>query len=916
MTEDEKMMHAASAEVLAEFPLSTTQQRCWFLNQMQPGNPALNVAVRWEVKGNLKATSLERAFQNVIERHEILRTRFVEIDSGPVQQVLSAARFKLDSIDLQRLDSSKQKSKIEQIAHEVALRAFDLGKAGLIRALLIRLAADHAMIVFVVHQTCFDGFSIRVLGHEIGTAAQAFERDEQPDLPDLDLQYGDFSLWQAEYLASNALEEEVEYWLSALSDAPYFEVTPDNARPRIKGTDVNAVSLDLSPEFGGLLTNTAKRLGVSNFTFGTAIFSACLARITGQSDVSFGTQIAGRLDTDLDPLIGVFINNIVLRFQADPHLQFDAHVSNAKAVIEGALSHQMMPFNTLVERLNPPRDPSRTPLISVNFNLQDVFMESKSYGGFELVSSPSHAPGAIYDLDLAVMGRPSGWQLNLEYASALFDRATAEAILTLMQNAFQSVFQDPTQQIASLRVPQALVERDEVKIHSVTAVEAALLSQRYVRDVAVLQDGERFFAFVVLGDTGTTPLEALPQKIIDACADDPALAGLTGVSLLGALPRTSRGEVNRSLLQVPTGLASEGALVAIDQDVVSHLKQDWCDILSIPAASSDGHFFDLGGHSVLVLRQLSRIRERWDVKLDVTAVYENPTLTDLARVISARLASVPELIENDWRYMTLAPKGEGQQLIAINNAATGLALASAGAAPREVYCARVVDGDRGLVLDEQTFEDIASKYADVIRKGQPTGPYLLYGNCVHGNLALEVARQLQTNGSDIAGVVMKDVWEPAYTQHVISNPKTKRREKWHALRNRLDAVRSNEMSWGTFFRFYGIARKTGFVWIGEKLGLFQRTQSSDLDEQQEQFVSFVSGKRDAYRPSPINFPVLHIVTKSTPQSAGFKSSIGWEDIVDPNMLKTVHLDKVLVLHERRIGVDAMAAEIDAFLSNA
>lgn len=898
-------------DIVARFPLSTTQQRCWFLDQMQPGNPALNVAVRWEVTGDITADIFEAAFQTVIDRHEILRTRFRQVDGTPEQQVVAGVKFKLDVVDLRRIEKAAQPARIEDIAHDFAQRPFDLGQPNLIRAVLVWLTADRALIIFVVHQSCFDGYSIRVLGHEIGTAAQAFAAGAVPDLPDLPLQYGDFTLWQHDYLASGVLEEESAYWLQTLDNLSYFEVPPDKARPQVKSTDVDLVMRDLAADFGPKLDQTAQRLGVSPFTFGAAIFSACLGRMTGAQDVLFGTQIAGRLDTDLDTLIGVFINNLVLRFQANPAISIAEHVTASKAVVEGALTHQTMPFNVLVERLNPVRDPSRTPLISVNFNLQNVFMETKSYGGFELRSSPSHAPGAIYDLDLAVMGRPTGWQLNLEYAVTLFETQTAEAILDLVAAAFDFAFDNITAPLADIPVPQSLATRGDADRTAIIAAEQLLVSHAMVQEAAVVQSGDGLYGFIVPGDTGTWPLEQLPQRIMDHIgeASDTHLAG---VSLIGAFPRTVTGDVNKSLLTVPAKRSTSGPVMA-RADIVTALKDDWSEILGIMTVPSDAHFFDLGGHSVLVLRQLARIRDRWGIALDVTAIYENAVLSDLARLVTAQLETPTSTPKKDWRYMTLATKGNSQPLIAINNAATGLALATAGQNPRPVNCARVSDGDRGLIIADQTFEQIAAAYADVIKAGQPKGPYMLYGNCVHGNLALETARILQTGGATIAGVVMKDVWEPGYTSRILQDPEMRRAEKWFSLRTRLRAVWAGEMSLGTLLRFYSIAHKTGVVALGTKLGLLDRVHKTDLDQDQEGFISAVSQKRDAYLPDAITFPVLHIVTDITPTGDGFAPSIGWEDVVIDGCLKTVHLDKVTVLRDKRTGVDNLAAEIEEFL---
>lgn len=915
MSHDPETQRDAAPGIVAEFPLSATQTRCWFLDRMQPGNPSLNVAVRWELRGQVQTASIERAFQTVVDRHEILRTRFVEKDGAPMQQVVAGVPFKLDTVDIRAVPEAQQMARVDDIAHEVAERPFDLGQPGLIRATLIRLAADRAILTFVVHQSCFDGASIRVLGYEIGTAAQAFEEGRSPDLPDLPLQYGDFALWQQEYFASGVLEEEGAYWEDRLKDAPYFEVEPDRPRPPVKGTAVAQVNLDLPADFGDRLAAAAQAAGVSPFTYGCALFSASLARATGRDDVLFGTQIAGRLDSDLDPMIGVFINNLVLRFAAPEGRALSEHLAEAKQVVEGALTHQSMPFNAIVERLNPRRDPSRTPLISINFNLQQVFMETRTYGSFELRSSPSHAPGAIYDLDLAVMGRPSGWQMNLEYALALFERETAEAILDLVRGAFETAFADPSRPLSAIPVPPLLSERGQDDRRRISAAEHALAAHPMVREAAVIRTAEALYGFVIPQATGALPLEDLPQKIMGEVTGE-AVADLSGVSVVADFPRSSTGTINRSALTAPRG-ADRAKAATARPDILAAIQGDFAEVLGVEGITPASHFFDLGGHSVLVLRLLTKLRDRWGVGLDVTQVYEHSTPADLARLVTARLDCQAEAAPSeDWRIMRLRREGQGLPLIAVNNAATALALGTAGSAPRVTSCVRVFDAGRGLALDDRPFEAIAAEYAGVIRKAQPEGPYLLYGNCVHGNLALEAARVLQRDGAEIAGVVMKDVWEPGYTSALPQDPKLNRQEKIHALRTRLRAVRAGEMSVSALLGMYSITRKLGILQLGTKLGLIARVKRSDLEADQERFISHVSRKRDAYRPAPVDFPVLHVVTGITPSGGGFSPSIGWEAVVAADKLTTVRLPKVLVLRDKRVGVEAMAQEMERFLGEA
>ena len=289
-----------SPQVIGEFPCTQTQLRCWVLDQLQPGNPALNVAVRWEIRRTFKASTIEAAFRRIIQRHEILRTRFIERQGNPYQQVVDAVDFKLSVIDLRNMPADQREQRILSIGEETASAPFDLSRAGLFRVTLLMVENMRAFLLITAHQTCFDGWSIRVLGRELGEIASAMEAGRVPVLPELPLQYGDFAMWQQEYLSSYGFEAEKSFWKETLAGAPYFEVPSDHPRPAIKTVNGTIMSAVKSVEFGERLEAAARDHKVSLFAYGVAVVSAVLNRVTGSTDILFGTQIAGREQSDLD----------------------------------------------------------------------------------------------------------------------------------------------------------------------------------------------------------------------------------------------------------------------------------------------------------------------------------------------------------------------------------------------------------------------------------------------------------------------------------------------------------------------------------------------------------------------------------------------------------------------------------------
>lgn len=473
-----------SGEIAAEFPCSQSQLLWWILDSINPGDPAYNIAVCWEIRGRFSAASIEAAFERVIARHEILRTRFVEKDNAPVQQVMGSAPFKLSIIDLRGVSEEKRAARVASIGEMMAREPFDLTRPGLIRAALLLVGQDRGILLTTAHHIVFDGWSIRVLGREIGEIASAVDARRLPELPELSLQYGDFSLWQEDYMQGYGFETEKSYWLEHIGGRPYFEVTPDHPRGAAKTSAAGTAAAAKSPEFSEAMSRTAAQLNVTQYVLGAAAVALLLSLETEEDTVMIGSQVSGRYDEALEPLIGVFINNLVLRFDIDRNATFREHVASVAASVAGALEHRNMPFNRLVELVNPVRDATRNPLISVNFNLQKAFMEDRAYGEFELVSRPSLSPGAIFDLNFFMVGRPDGWRLTLEYNSDLFTSETAERLLANWQTIYDSVLANP--EIALREIAYAgrksihAVENpaSEAQTQSRTALAAPAISPR------------------------------------------------------------------------------------------------------------------------------------------------------------------------------------------------------------------------------------------------------------------------------------------------------------------------------------------------------------------------------------------------------------------------------------------------------
>ncbi len=434
----------------ARFPIAPAQRPFWFSETADPGTPSNTISVRWELRGPIRASDIEAGLQAIVARHEILRTRFLEIDGSPAQEVLSHAPFRLAHLDIRNIPAPDQDARIARIERELCGKGFDLSTPCPMRVTLVQTAPDRAAILIVVHHAVFDGFSIRVLGAELGgfLAARAEGRDWT--LPDLELQYGDYALWREACARTPDHAEHQAFWHNRLADAPYLELPPDRPRTAPRKTKGGRLVRPLGAAFETGLETAARRHGVSGFALGAAAVAAALHGQTGGTDLVFGTPVAGRTESDLEPLIGAFINTLVLRLAANPGDTLDDLIRATGSDVAEALSHGSLPFDEICAQAGQRRDPTRMPLVSVLFTLQRVFLEERDYGPFRLISMPSQMPGVLYDLNIQILGRTAGWALTIDYNAALYEADTVARLADAIQVALDAALSDPSAPLTSL----------------------------------------------------------------------------------------------------------------------------------------------------------------------------------------------------------------------------------------------------------------------------------------------------------------------------------------------------------------------------------------------------------------------------------------------------------------------------------
>jgi amino acid adenylation domain-containing protein len=539
-------------DLTEEYPCSLGQRRFWILDQLEPGNPSLNVAVRWRLEGAVSSAQLESAFQHIIARHAVLRTRIATVDGEPVQVVEPRMAFRIPVIDLSQLPKADAEREALRIAKTEARASFDLSVAPLIRVTLVRLREGVAFLLVTAHHTICDGWSIGLLTRELTELCAAEHAGRAAALPELPVSYGDYAAWQTDWARSADLEPETEFWVNALRGAQPFEVHPERPRPPVQTTNGEIESTLLDRGITNRLSELSKRQGCTMFMVSLAALMALLHRYTGAQDICVGTQVAGRDDTDLEDLIGMFINTLVLRVDVSGDPAFPALCERVRNVVTDAFENQQMPLEKLIEILKPQRDRSRNPLFSVNFIFQRSFIRNASGGSFELMDMPSVSAGAMYDLNFFMVERPDGWRASCEFNTDLFDRATIARLLGHFTNILRALGQDESRTISQLPLLSEAERQDLVVGRNDTAREYPKhLTVTHLFDLQARRTPEAIA--VVCGD------ERLRYQELEAAANRLAHAllkrGLTPSSRVGVFLDRSADLVIALLAVLKAGCA-------------------------------------------------------------------------------------------------------------------------------------------------------------------------------------------------------------------------------------------------------------------------------------------------------------------------------------------------------------------------
>ena len=429
-------------------PLSFAQQRLWFLEQLGDSNYLVPATLR--LVGPLDVDALERSLNEIVARHDALRTTFTAIDGQPMQVIAPRQPLTLLTLDLRHLPDDERAVEIRRLREE-ALRPFSLERGPLFRASLLRVAEEEHLLLLAMHHIVSDGWSLGVLIREMATLYENFVEGTTPNLPELPIQYADFAVWQRQWLSGEVLERQLQYWKEQLgNNPPVLELPTDHSRPVVPTYKGSFVTCEISSNLVEALKDLSRREGVSLYMTLLAAFKILLARYAGQDHVIVGTPIANRNQIDIENLIGFFVNTLVLRTDLSGNPRFDKLLQQIREVTLGAFAHQDVPFEKLVEELQPERDMSRTPLFQVMFSLQNSPMPEMKLSQVTMTLLQDDSTTAAFDLTLDVTERGAAMDCLLEYSTEIFEPSTAQRILNHYMNLLEAIVVNPHQRVREL----------------------------------------------------------------------------------------------------------------------------------------------------------------------------------------------------------------------------------------------------------------------------------------------------------------------------------------------------------------------------------------------------------------------------------------------------------------------------------
>jgi amino acid adenylation domain-containing protein len=634
-------------------PLSFAQERLWFIDQLEPGSAAYNLPGALRLTGPLHVPFLRQALNEVVRRHEVLRSTFPARDGEPSLVFAPGLALEIPQISLAALPEMAREAELLRMARAAAGRAFDLATGPLARGLLVRLGDHEHALLLTLHHIVADAWSLQVLSDEIVQIYDSCMAGQPSPLAELPIQYVDFAAWQRQWMQGEVLEKELAYWRRHLAGLPPVLALPaDRPRPPVRRHLGGSERFSVPEETSRALKTLSRGLGATLFMTSMAAFLTLLYRHSWQQDLAIGTPLAQRGSTEAEKLIGLLVNTLVLRHRLSEGLEFSALVQQVREEFLAAQAHGDVPFERLVEAVRPARSLSHAPLLQALFTFQNVPLAASRARDLTFTPFSVH-PGMVqFDLSLTLVETDLGLIGALEYNADLFDRTTAHRMRDRLERLLEGIATGAERRLLELPLAgeaerhQVVLEWNEPSPVRPRGLLTRELSERwderFPEVLAMAQEGASLRLLVLDPQLRPVPLGVAGELCIDVpgerlhrTGDRARFLGDGRLELLGRLdeqgktaaaPRPGTVREERS----PSN-AEEKALVGI-----------WSEVLGVDVGLHDD-FFEQGGHSLLAARVLSRIRGTLGVTLPLRSLFEAPTIAQLAARIRRDSGSRPEL---------------------------------------------------------------------------------------------------------------------------------------------------------------------------------------------------------------------------------------------------------------------------------
>ena len=562
------------AEGSNQYPLSFAQERMWFINQLDPGVATYNEPKVLHIRGLLNLDALRKAFQAVVERHEILRTVYTVRLGSPVQVVLNPQSFELPVVNLQAKPDSQRA--FDRLVQAEIQRPFNLNRDLMIRAVLFEMGELEYILVLVTHHIASDRWSTGNMFRELSCAYKAFSEGVPPALPELPLQYKDFAAWQRSRIAGKRIEDQMNYWKQKLKDIPVLELAVARPHSTTMSTQGTLQSYTIPSHMRETVKAFSRAEGKTLFMTLFATLLVLFYRYSGQTDICVGTVVMNRNRQELESMLGFLINTLALRVSLTGKPTFRELLERVKIVVLEALEYQELPFEMLVKELNPERSLARHPLFQISFNLDDGISPELELLGTEVERLEFHTGTTKFDLSLTIVDRTPEMKLRIEYNNGLFSPQMIDRMAGQFRNLLEGMIANPDNPISLLPL---LTHVEQVQI-----LKEGDLGRADLNEIESKYDGQQ-----------SSNYEAKPKQLPSPDAGERFLT-----------PRTSVEQV---------------------------LARIWKEILNSGRLGAQDNFFDLGGNSLLALRLVSKLQDVLQINLPVRMVFEWPTLGELTQVV-------------------------------------------------------------------------------------------------------------------------------------------------------------------------------------------------------------------------------------------------------------------------------------------